>query len=94
MVPLVVLPVVYSVPSSELPAVPSEPHSPLIVVENAKTYQEQIFKILDPELTKVVFNSSWLGELGTVGMIQLASHYTVARMLERDDCKRHGVLHS
>ena len=55
------------------------------VVENAKTYQEQIFKILDPELTKVVFNSSWLGELGTVGMIQLASHYTVARMLERDD---------
>lgn len=58
------------------------------VVENAKTYQEQIFKILDPELTKVVFNSSWLGELGTVGMIQLASHYTVARMLERDDFEK------
>lgn len=63
------------------------------VVENAKTYQEQIFKILDPELTKVVFNSSWLGELGTVGMIQLASHYTVARMLERDDFEKRYKNH-
>ncbi len=63
------------------------------VVENAKTYQEQIFKILDPELTKVVFNSSWLGELGTAGMIQLASHYTVARMLERDDFEKRYKNH-
>lgn len=63
------------------------------VIENAKTYQEQIFKILDPELTKVVFNSSWLGELGTVGMIQLASHYTVARMLERDDFEKRYKNH-
>ncbi|GAA5099769.1 tyrosine--tRNA ligase [Wohlfahrtiimonas larvae] len=63
------------------------------VVENAKTYQEQIFKILDPELTNVVFNSSWLGELGTVGMIQLASHYTVARMLERDDFEKRYKNH-
>lgn len=63
------------------------------VVENAKTYQEQIFKILDPALTKVVFNSSWLGELGTVGMIQLASHYTVARMLERDDFEKRYKNH-
>lgn len=63
------------------------------VVENAKTYQEQIFKILDPELTKVVFNSAWLGELGTTGMIQLASHYTVARMLERDDFEKRYKNH-
>ncbi|OYQ85003.1 tyrosine--tRNA ligase [Wohlfahrtiimonas chitiniclastica] len=63
------------------------------VVENAKTYQEQIFKILDPALTKVVFNSSWLGELGTAGMIQLASHYTVARMLERDDFEKRYKNH-
>ncbi len=63
------------------------------VIENAKTYQEQIFKILDPELTKVVFNSSWLGELGTAGMIQLASHYTVARMLERDDFEKRYKSH-
>ncbi len=63
------------------------------VLENAKTYQEQIFKVLDPELTKVVFNSAWLGELGTAGMIQLASHYTVARMLERDDFEKRYKSH-
>ena len=55
------------------------------VLENAKTYQSQIFKILDPEKTEICFNSSWLNELGAAGMIKLASHYTVARMLERDD---------
>ncbi len=55
------------------------------VLENARTYEEQIFKVLDPDLTKVVFNSHWLNELGTAGLIQLASNYTVARMLERDD---------
>lgn len=58
------------------------------VLRNAETYKEQIFKILDPEKTKVVFNSSWLGELGTEGMIRLSSQYTVARMLERDDFKK------
>ncbi len=55
------------------------------VLQNAETYKEQVFKILDPEKTKVVFNSSWLNELGCGGMIALASKYTVARMLERDD---------
>ncbi|MCK3654674.1 tyrosine--tRNA ligase [Pasteurellaceae bacterium Macca] len=58
------------------------------VLRNAETYKEQIFKILDPQKTRVVFNSDWLGELGTVGMIRLASNYTVARMLERDDFKK------
>ena len=55
------------------------------VQENAKTYQEQIFKILDPDLTKVVFNSSWMDKMDAVDLIRLASHHTVARMLERDD---------
>ncbi len=55
------------------------------VLRNAETYKEQVFKILDPGKTKVVFNSSWLNELGCGGMIALASKYTVARMLERDD---------
>lgn len=58
------------------------------VLRNAETYKEQIFKILDPQKTQIVFNSDWLGELGTVGMIRLASNYTVARMLERDDFKK------
>lgn len=58
------------------------------VLKNAETYKEQIYKILDPQKTKIVFNSDWLGELGTVGMIRLASNYTVARMLERDDFKK------
>jgi len=52
---------------------------------NAVTYQEQIFKILDRERTRVVFNSEWMSKLGSVGMIQLAAKHTVARMLERDD---------
>jgi tyrosyl-tRNA synthetase len=55
------------------------------VNENAKSYQEQIFKILDPEKTKVVFNSEWMGEMSAADMIQLAGKHTVARMLERDD---------
>ncbi|WP_072681093.1 tyrosine--tRNA ligase [Arcobacter sp. LA11] len=55
------------------------------VLENAKSYKEQVFKILDPEKTEVMFNSKWLKELGTGGMISLASNLTVARMLERDD---------
>lgn len=55
------------------------------VLQNAETYKEQVFKILDPTKTQVVFNSSWLNELGTSGLIALASNLTVARMLERDD---------
>ena len=55
------------------------------VLNNAETYKEQVFKILDPKKTQVMFNSTWLKELGTGGLIQLASNLTVARMLERDD---------
>jgi tyrosyl-tRNA synthetase len=55
------------------------------ILENAKTYQAQVFKILDPEKTEVCFNSSWFEPIGAAGMIKLAAHYTVARMLERDD---------
>ncbi|MFI0416006.1 MAG: tyrosine--tRNA ligase [Candidatus Thiodiazotropha sp.] len=55
------------------------------VVENAKTYEHQIFKILDPTKTTVLFNSSWMGEMSAVDLIQLAAKHTVARMLERDD---------
>lgn len=61
------------------------------VLENARTYKEQVFKILDPEKTEVCFNSTWFDKLGASDMIRLASHYTVARMLERDDfSKRYG----
>ena len=55
------------------------------VKENAKSYREQVFKILKPEQTEVVFNSAWLNDLGAAGMIKLAASHTVARMLERDD---------
>ena len=55
------------------------------VVENAQSYKEQVFKILDPEKTQVVFNSEWMGEMSAADLISLASSYTVARMLERDD---------
>lgn len=55
------------------------------VLENAKSYQEQVFKILDPQRTKVVFNSHWMNKLSPADMIRLASNHTVARMLERDD---------
>jgi tyrosyl-tRNA synthetase len=55
------------------------------VAENAKSYAEQVFKILDKDKTEIVFNSSWLTELGAAGMLKLAASLTVARMLERDD---------
>ncbi|MFP4155885.1 MAG: tyrosine--tRNA ligase, partial [Halothiobacillaceae bacterium] len=55
------------------------------VLENAQTYQRQIFRILDPERTEVVFNSDWMNKLGAADMISLAGRHTVARMLERDD---------
>lgn len=52
---------------------------------NARSYEEQVFKILDPNKTSIVFNSTWMDQLGAAGLIQLAAQYTVARMLERDD---------
>lgn len=58
------------------------------VLRNAETYKEQVFKILDPVKTKIVFNSEWLGKLSSFDMIKLASQLTVARMLERDDFKK------
>jgi tyrosyl-tRNA synthetase len=61
------------------------PLTPDEIRANAETYQAQIFKILDPALTRVEFNSSWMTEMGAAGMIKLASRHTVARMLERDD---------
>lgn len=58
------------------------------ILANAETYKEQVFKILDPEKTTVAFNSTWMDELGSAGMIKLAARQTVARMLERDDFKK------
>ncbi|OQX00427.1 MAG: tyrosine--tRNA ligase [Thiothrix lacustris] len=55
------------------------------VQQNSLTYQEQIFKILDPDKTEIMFNSAWMNQLGSAGLIQLAAKQTVARMLERDD---------
>jgi tyrosyl-tRNA synthetase len=58
------------------------------VLENAETYQKQVFKILDPGKTEIHFNSTWMAELGAAGMIRLAACQTVARMLEREDFAR------
>ncbi len=58
------------------------------VAENAKTYRDQVLKILMPEKTKILFNSEWMGKKTAVDMIKLASSYTVARMLEREDFKK------
>ena len=55
------------------------------VIENAKSYEEQVFKILDKDKTKIAFNSEWMGKMSSSEMISLASKHTVARMLERDD---------
>ncbi|SHM12117.1 tyrosyl-tRNA synthetase [Caldanaerovirga acetigignens] len=55
------------------------------IMENAKTYKEQVFKILDPDKTKIVFNSEWLSRMTFEDVLKLASKYTVARMLERED---------
>ena len=55
------------------------------IIENARTYEEQIFKILDPARTLVMFNSSWMGEMSAADLVKLAAQHTVARMLERDD---------
>ncbi|MEW6162447.1 MAG: tyrosine--tRNA ligase [Nitrospirota bacterium] len=72
----------------------SETRKPLTkeeVLENAETYKEQIFKILNPERTRIVFNSEWMSNMTAGDMIRLASRYTVARMLERDDFRERWV---
>ncbi len=61
------------------------PLTPEEIKANAETYESQIFKILDPELTRVEFNSNWMGDMDAAGLIKLAARHTVARMLERDD---------
>jgi len=61
------------------------------VASNAETYKEQIFKILDPEKTKIVFNSAWMEKLSAMQLIELAAQYTVARMLEREDFHKRFV---
>src|SRR3982751_3205430 len=58
------------------------------IEDNARTYQKQVFKILDPVKTEIRFNSEWLGALGSEGMIRLAAKYTLARILERDDFRK------
>ena len=73
------------------PSGTSETRKPLTreeVLENARTYREQIFKILDPDRTRVEFNSKWMSGMSAEGLVRLASHYTVARMLEREDFKQ------
>ena len=61
------------------------PLSPEQIKANAETYESQIFKILDPERTRVEFNSTWMGAMDAAGLIRLSARHTVARMLERDD---------
>jgi len=63
------------------------------IVQNAETYKQQVFKILDPVKTEVRFNSEWLGALGSDGMIKLAAKYTLARVLERDDFRKRFDAH-
>ena len=63
------------------------------ILQNAETYKQQVFKILDPVKTEVLFNSEWLGALGAEGMIRLAAKATLARILERDDFKRRWEGH-
>ncbi len=58
------------------------------VLKNAKTYEEQVFKILDPEKTDIVFNSSWFTKMGSIGLVELTTTFNVARMLEREDFEK------
>jgi tyrosyl-tRNA synthetase len=69
------------------------PLSPEQIAENAETYKQQVFKILDPVTTEVRFNSEWLSPLGAEGMIRLAAKYTLARMIERDDFRKRFDAH-
>ncbi|MDR2790756.1 MAG: tyrosine--tRNA ligase [Campylobacteraceae bacterium] len=59
-----------------------------IVLQNAKSYEEQVFKILDPKKTQVLFNSAWINELGAAGLVELTTTFSVARMLEREDFEK------
>lgn len=79
------------------PSGKSETRKPLSkeeVFENARTYEEQIFKVLDPERTVIEFNSKWFSRMTAEDLIRLASHYTIARMLERDDFKTRFLTQS
>ena len=79
------------------PSGKSEMRKPLTkeaVLENAKTYREQIYKILDAKRTRVVFNSEWMSSMSAEDMILLASKYTVARMFEREDFKQRWINQS
>ncbi len=58
------------------------------VLKNAKTYEEQVFKILDPKKTDIVFNSKWFIEMGSIGLVELTTTFNVARMLEREDFEK------
>ncbi len=58
------------------------------VLKNAKTYEEQVFKILDPKKTEIVFNSQWFTEMGSIGLVELTTTFNVARMLEREDFEK------
>jgi len=62
--------------------------TPEDIKANAETYKEQVFKILDPKKTRIMFNSEWMGNFSAADMVQLAARHTVARMLERDDFSR------
>ena len=69
----------------------SETRKPLTredILNNAETYKKQVFKILDPEKTKVLFNSEWLTKMSVMDIVGLGSMQTVARMLEREDFKK------
>src|SRR5438067_824649 len=70
---------------------PALTHEEILV--NAKTYERQVFKILDPQKTEIRFNNEWLGQLGSAGMVKLAAKYTLARMIERDDFKKRFEAH-
>ncbi len=63
------------------------------ILQNAETYKQQVFKILDSQTTEIRFNSEWLGALGSEGMIRLAGKYTLARVLERDDFRKRFETH-
>ncbi|MBW2503179.1 MAG: tyrosine--tRNA ligase, partial [Deltaproteobacteria bacterium] len=63
------------------------------IIENAQTYKQQVFKILNPELTRIVFNSEWMQPMSAADLIGLAARHTVARMLERDDFHKRYASH-
>ena len=65
-----------------------KPMSPAAIKENAKSYEKQIYKILDPDKTQILFNSQWLGKLSSTEIVKLSAKHTVARMMERDDFKK------